>query len=323
MASNGALERLTNLTLLLLEADRPLSLNAICDEITGYPSRDNPTARRRQFERDKALLRQEGVPIKMIPLADESQHGYQILKKEYYLPDINFTDGERQALAIAASEVHIDDFSSVNSLRKLGVELVTKNDKSTASDDKLLMRRITSHPILPDLYNALRRHKPVRIKYHNRERTVAGYGLVSRSGAWYFIGRDNSYDEVRTFRVDRIDGDVAVDEAAEYAIPESFSLESEFPTFDWEFGREEPIEANVYFSNEVAQFVTNFLGEDKVIEENQDGSKVMEVAVVNIEAFRSWVMSFGRHAKVISPPEIVEMIIEYLRSIVKASETRL
>ena len=55
-------ERLTNLLALLLETSEPLSLVQIADELTGqYP--DAKTARRAAFERDKAVLRDIGVPI--------------------------------------------------------------------------------------------------------------------------------------------------------------------------------------------------------------------------------------------------------------------
>ncbi|MEZ5295240.1 MAG: hypothetical protein R2697_02885 [Ilumatobacteraceae bacterium] len=55
-------ERLTNLLALLLETSTPLSLTQIADELVGqYP--DKPNARRGAFERDKAALRDIGVPI--------------------------------------------------------------------------------------------------------------------------------------------------------------------------------------------------------------------------------------------------------------------
>ena len=55
-------ERLTNLLALLLETTQPLSLVEIAGELGGlYP--DSQTARRAAFERDKAALREIGVPI--------------------------------------------------------------------------------------------------------------------------------------------------------------------------------------------------------------------------------------------------------------------
>ena len=55
-------ERLTNLLALLLETPEPLSLVEIAGELRGqYPEKD--AAQRGAFERDKAALRELGVPI--------------------------------------------------------------------------------------------------------------------------------------------------------------------------------------------------------------------------------------------------------------------
>ena len=55
-------ERLTNLLALLLETPRPLTLVEIAGELEGqYPAQK--ATRRAAFERDKAALREIGVPI--------------------------------------------------------------------------------------------------------------------------------------------------------------------------------------------------------------------------------------------------------------------
>ena len=41
-------------------------------------------------------------------------------------------------------------------------------------------------------------------------RRVDPYGLLLRDGFWYVVGRDHEHDELRTYRVDRIEGDVDV-----------------------------------------------------------------------------------------------------------------
>ena len=61
MAQPDRLERVTDLLLVLLDTPRPLSLREIADRVPGYP--DSHGARRQAFERDKRLLRDEGVPV--------------------------------------------------------------------------------------------------------------------------------------------------------------------------------------------------------------------------------------------------------------------
>ena len=57
-----ALERVTNLVALLMATRVPITLDKISSELSGqYPTGD--AALRGAFERDKALLREIGVPL--------------------------------------------------------------------------------------------------------------------------------------------------------------------------------------------------------------------------------------------------------------------
>ena len=59
------LERLVNLVAALIDTDRPLTRADIRERIDGYS--DDPNAFRRNFERDKELLRQLGLPLSTEP----------------------------------------------------------------------------------------------------------------------------------------------------------------------------------------------------------------------------------------------------------------
>ena len=80
------LERLTNLVALLLEARQPLTLEQIADALAGqYP--EGKAARRGAFERDKAILREGGVPIESQVLSGDAAGatGYFIDRRRYEL----------------------------------------------------------------------------------------------------------------------------------------------------------------------------------------------------------------------------------------------
>ena len=93
------LERLTNLLALLLETSQPLTLQQIGNELRGqYPAKD--AALRGAFERDKAVLRDVGVPIEQRVLSGSQagQTAYWIDRSRYELAGLELTDDERQAL---------------------------------------------------------------------------------------------------------------------------------------------------------------------------------------------------------------------------------
>src|SRR5580700_7905308 len=68
------LERVTDLVLVLLHTEQPLTLDAIALQVPGYP--EEHAARRQAFERDKRLLRDEGIPVLTQRLTGHEQYGY-------------------------------------------------------------------------------------------------------------------------------------------------------------------------------------------------------------------------------------------------------
>ncbi|MGH9076555.1 MAG: helix-turn-helix transcriptional regulator, partial [Acidimicrobiales bacterium] len=118
------LERLVNLVAALMDAGQPLSRDQIHERVGGYA--DDPDSFRRNFERDKDLLRQLGLPLVLEALpgaGHEGAQGYRIPRESYELPDPGLTGDELAALRLAASSVSIDGSwaadASTAALRKL------------------------------------------------------------------------------------------------------------------------------------------------------------------------------------------------------------
>ncbi len=64
-----------------------------------------------------------------------------------------------------------------------------------------------------------------------------------------------------------------------------------------------------------ATWVRNFLGEGAVIEEHADGSLLVEVEVVNKEAFRSFVLTFLDGAEILGPQELRQDMLDWLEAL--------
>src|SRR3990172_8840142 len=112
------LERLLNLVGMLLESKRPLTFEQIREKLPAYAQGDLATAKR-MFERDKDILRDNGIPIEMAPTdAFDVEEGYVIPKDKYYLPEIDFTPQEVSALFVAAHSAG-EDASAEQAVRKL------------------------------------------------------------------------------------------------------------------------------------------------------------------------------------------------------------
>ena len=113
------LERLLNLVGLLLETRVPLTCEQIRDTLEPY-RQENVDSAKRMFERDKDVLREYGVPLRLVDVdAWGTEQGYLIPKDEYYLPEIAFTDEELGALLVAAQGIRDDTPATNQAVRKL------------------------------------------------------------------------------------------------------------------------------------------------------------------------------------------------------------
>lgn len=311
-------ERLTNLLALLLETREPLSLVQIGAELAGqYPAGEH--ARRQAFERDKAALRAIGVPIETETLGG-SRAGvvvYRIDRARYDL-DLELAPDETRALQMAFAAVRSAGGAGIaageEALWKLGGERVDGETVVTAMVPEL--------PALPVLRDAAARRAPVRFGYHGRRRDLDPYGLLLRDGFWYVFGRDHGHDAQRTYRVDRIEGDVAVaGPDGAFSPPAGFDPRAAFPVDAKRFGLPDdggsddagPATAEVRVSADRAVLVERELGTERVVR-REAGGIVVAVPCANLWAFGSWVLGLGEHAEVLSPPAVRQAFVERLRA---------
>ena len=190
-------ERLTNLLALLLETPEPLSLVQIADELRGqYP--ESKTARRAAFERDKAALREIGVPIEqeIVGGTDAGQTRYWIDRDRYEMGGLELDADEMRALQIAMAATRPGSSSGQDALWKLGGGVVDQRSAVTAV--------VPDVDELPTLREAVADRRGVEFRYNDVDRRVEPWGLLLRNGYWYLIGLDLGRGERRTFRIDRI-----------------------------------------------------------------------------------------------------------------------
>jgi len=106
MAARRA-ERLVNLVICLLSTRQYLSAERIRDAVPGYEAADGSKATdeafKRMFERDKAELRERGIPLETGRNSHfDSEDGYRIRRGDYELPPIEFDAAEAAAVGLAA-----------------------------------------------------------------------------------------------------------------------------------------------------------------------------------------------------------------------------
>jgi predicted DNA-binding transcriptional regulator YafY len=305
------LERLTNLVLALLSTDRPLSLREIGATVAGYPTEERSL--RQAFERDKRVLRDNGIPVTLErPMTTDDQVGYRIKPEHYYLPDLGLTPAEQLALGFAIAAVRLEGGAGRDALTKLG---------SPDVPDLPPMAVLPSAPALGPLQEAVRARAAVSFKYNGRQRVVEPYGLCFRSGTWYVVGNDRSVGdggELRTFRVDRIgdshDGRVEAGEPGSFEPPTGLDLREMVRYVPWRSHAETSIEAVVDFEHYEAR--SGLAAGGRRCEEGRDSPAVrMAFSVGDEEGFVNWVVGLGDAAVVVSPGELRERVVSRLQAI--------
>ena len=296
---------MTNLVLALLETERPLSLREIGAAVAGYPP--NHGALRQAFERDKASLRDAGIPVRTVRIDGEDQAGYLIPPEDYYLPDLGLDVEEVEALAFALAAVRLEGGATGDIAAKIGSPGVTPFPPIAV---------LPSLPVLATLEEALRDRATVRFRYHDRARVVSGYRLIFKLGSWYFIGSDASIDAggaIRTFRCDRIQDTPVLGSKGEYEVPTEFNVADELRSSP--FVRDSSFEATevaVKVWPRSAPAVIAVVGHAAVEHRGRDGSVELRFSVADEQAIISFLLGFGEDVEVLSPPAVRASVIEQL-----------
>jgi proteasome accessory factor B len=217
MAARRA-ERMVNLVLCLLSTRQFLTAEQIRRAVPGYEADDNTDradeAFKRMFERDKAELRELGIPLETgRTSAFDVDDGYRIARRDYELPEIEFDPAEATAVGLASRLWQSATLSSAarTALLKLRAAGVDVDDRSGPGTFGPLD---AAEPALGPLLEAVRDRRAVSFDYRKsgaesvETRRVEPWGVLSWRGRWYLVGHDRGRDAARSFRLSRLSGAV-------------------------------------------------------------------------------------------------------------------
>lgn len=301
---------------------------------------------RRMFERDKDEIRAAGVPLETVQYSiehgAEEAIGYRLAGTDFYLPYLRIvseaaSSGDARPAGPRADTVEISREEAEtaaeglyrvaelpaspfarearSALRKLSFDL----DLDELGTSPVLFLEPEGTEAVRDrvarLTDALRGHRRVRFRYHGihrgepTDRDVAPYGLLFQHGQWYLIGHDDARDDIRVFRLGRmeepeLDGpDGGSAGAGEYMIPDGFDVADYARRDPWELGDDEPIPALVRFDFPLSLWADRNGYGDRV-RELEGGVAVRRFAVRQVDPFLRWLQSHGGAAIVEEPREL-------------------
>jgi predicted DNA-binding transcriptional regulator YafY len=314
------LERVTNLLALLLSTRRHLTFDEIRNELKGqYP--DNLVAARAAFERDKAMLRDEGIPISSEVQGGDKAGitGYRIDRSAYELGDLQLTGHEAAALRIAVSALRMGQSWGEEALWKVDMD-----SGSTVSQRPVVQASLPVDQKLPTLHEAMSRLQVVMFTYNGRTRELEPFGLLARSGWWYLVGNDRSVDAMRTFRVDRISSDVVLLEGETFERPADFDVRTSFPADLKELPDSIDVGgdfAKVLIDATDVNTVLGQYGSESLVERHSDGSATFVIPCANVQAFEHWLLGFLDRAEVLEPAKLRQHVVAWLTALVQGVQS--
>lgn len=305
----GKVDRLLNIVAALESSPVPLSADDLRTRVPGYGGQSDE-AFRRMFERDKDDLRSIGVPIETVSVAgaDDSRAAYRIRRDLYELPDPCLSPEELAALHRAATAVRLqglDQDAPEGAITKLGGTPRRSGSRPVG--------QVAVPAFLPELFGAILDRHPVTFPYGGQRRHLEPHRLQFLRGHWYLTGHDTDRGALRSFRLDRINGGVDVNQAQTFEAPAEVSGVRLRP---WRFGDGPTTTAVVRLDAVAARTV---LAEDPELRsaavQQPDGSTLLTLEVSDPVGLRNFVLSLLDRAELLAPPKWRQDLIDWLRAI--------
>jgi proteasome accessory factor B len=303
-------ERLLNLLITLLVARSYVGKDRIREVIEPYREAGDE-AFEKMFERDKEELRSLGIPIEVgyVDRAFEDEPGYRIERSAFELPDIDLQPEEAAVVGLAARVWQHAGLAAATSdalvkLKAAGVSV------DRAALDVVQPQLGADEPTFEPFWEAVRTRTPVTFDYRRSDSPVATerhlqpWGVVSFRGRWYVVGHDVDREDVRLFRLSRVEGEVRLAKrAGSYEIPEGTDIRSLSRTLV-------PQPSDRPAVLQVRQGAGHGLRRRGRPAEGMapEGWDLVEVEFAGVGAFADEVIGYGADVVVVSPSEVREAV---------------
>ncbi len=309
----------------LMAERRPVTALEIRRDVEGY-SAMNEDAFARRFYADRAELESLGIQLTVDRPADAAaeQESYSLRSESFHLPAIAFSDEELAALQTALALLD-GKFAYAEPLR-LALQQITWGRPSPlrAPEQRSVALAITAsaggHELsarLAKVETAIFRQKTITFDYYTMERDEVGsrrvdpYHLLFQGGEFYLLGYAHERKAIRVFRLSRIRGKVAYATKAEHDFrrPTDFDPRAYANRAEWQLGEGGEI-AEILLSERIAWQIERHFGRYGEIGaaggDREPGDRVFRTRYANARMIVSWVLGFGEHARILSPPELVD-----------------
>jgi predicted DNA-binding transcriptional regulator YafY len=278
--------------------------------------------------RDIAFLRDR----LQAPIAHTRDRGYYYTDPNFRIGSILLTEGELFALLLAKQV--LDQYIGrpyEAELRRAFARICEALPEAITLDAEQLEAmisfraepaRLVDPEMLLQVQEAIRLRRRFKMRYYvasrdeETERVVDPLHLHNYQGDWYLVAFDLGRQALRDFAISRI---LEVHPTGEPA--------TEHPEFDRDayiaghfggFQGDREIEVVIRFDGYQARWIREKTWPGQIAQaEQEDGSLLLHLRVTSLEGLQRWVLQYGSHAQVLTPPELRQRIRHEAEKMVK------
>lgn len=280
---------------------------------------------KRTIYRDIEALCEAGVPLVSTP-----GRGYSLMEG-YFLPPLSFTSAEATILLLG-SDFMAQNFDAQYRAAAQSAQRKIENILNEHLRDEVhaLQQSIrfvamgpSTNPVerqkLLQLRTAILDRKTLRLHYYTRHsnegegygtqnvREVDPYGLISIHNIWFLVAYCHLRQDMRNFRLDRIESLELLDKT--FQRPADFEMR--------ERTRERDIVVRVQFDHEVARWVREARSYYAIDEQETADGLQMTLRIRHESEIMHWLLSWGRHVRVLEPEGLRSRIQEEARALLQ------
>ena len=315
--------RQLSLVAFLMAERRPITARDVKSNVEGY-SEMSDEAFARRFYSDRAELLALGVPLRSQRDEFTGEELYILRSEQYFLSQLELENEELAALQTALYLLE-GKFAYAEPLRLALQNLALGRPGFAEAPSETALRVEVLDPDyspempgrLAKLEGAISKQRTVKFEYRTlsrdevSERTLNPYALLPDNGLWYVVGFDLYREDIRTFRVSRIRGEIkfATRRERDFRIPADFDIERFRGRPPWQIG-DIAGEARIEVRHDTAWWVQRAYGSTGRLE---DGVFVTEYS--SVSQLASWVLRQDGRAVPLEPEELRRDVAAALRRV--------
>lgn len=214
-------------------------------------------------------------------------------------------------LAVLRNHRTPNEQSAINRARERVRQLLARLPDDPIADGahSAMLAADVDSDVLAQLRRAITEKRQVRLAYRKSgsavvdERVVCPYALVASSGMWYILSHCTREDELRVFRLDRIEKVEPID--VSFEVPSDFSLERALDA-NRALMPGEYQTMTVRYSPRIARWIAEREG----VSLAEDGSLVLEHPVADEAWAVRHVLQYGVEAEVVAPQHLRQSLLQ-------------